>query len=268
MDQMMEGIKAALTSQTGVDLLKAALLFMAGLILARIAGTAVTRMLRNREPTHRMLARRAVVYGTISVFALTALRQAGFDLGILLGAAGILTVALGFASQTSVSNVISGLFLIGERAFAVGETITVEGVTGDVLSIDWLSVKLRTFDNLYVRLPNETMLKSKITNLTRFPIRRLDFQLNVGLHQDTNQVRQLLFGVAERNPLCLDEPKPLVLHLGFNDSGTSLQYSVWFLRENLIEVRNTVQAELQKEFAEAGIEIAVPRRAVSFSAES
>jgi hypothetical protein len=88
-----------------------------------------------------------------------ALHQAGLKLGVLPGAAGILTVAIGFASQTSASNLISGLFVIAERPFVVGDIIRVAETTGEVLSVDLLSVKIRTFDNLYVRIPNEGIIR-------------------------------------------------------------------------------------------------------------
>jgi hypothetical protein len=102
------------------------------------------------------------------------MRQLGFDFTVLLGAAGIVTVAIGFASQTSASNLISGLFLVWRRRSGIGDIVTVDGVTGEVLSVDLLSTKLRTFDNLQVRIPNETMVKARITTLNRFPLRRVD----------------------------------------------------------------------------------------------
>jgi len=105
-------------------------------------------------------------------------------MGLLLGAAGILTVAPGFASQTSASNLVSGLFMIAEHPFGVGDTIRLGSIAGEVPSIDLLSVNLRTPDNLYVRIPNETMIKSEITNLTRFPIRRLDLEIGVAYKEN------------------------------------------------------------------------------------
>src|SRR5690606_3033117 len=128
----------------------------------------------------------------------------GFSLSVLLGAAGVLSVALGFASQTSASNLISGLFLIGEQPFQLGDTIKVGNTTGEVLSIDLLSVKLRTFDNLYVRIPNESLIKSEMTNLTRFPIRRFDLLIGVAYKENISQVRQIMQNVADNNPLCMD----------------------------------------------------------------
>ena len=76
-----------------------------------------------------------------------------------------------FASQTSVSNIISGIFLISEQPFQVGDLIKVGETKGVVLSIDLLSIKLRTFDNQLVRIPNENLIKNELSNITRFPIR-------------------------------------------------------------------------------------------------
>ncbi|RXM22074.1 mechanosensitive ion channel, partial [Citrobacter sp. AAK_AS5] len=90
------------------------------------------------------------------------------------------------------SNLISGLFLVMERPFVVGDVITVDDVTGEVLTIDMLSTKLRTFDNLYVRMPNETIIKSRVTNLTHFPIRRIDLRLGVAYREDLARVRAVL----------------------------------------------------------------------------
>jgi small-conductance mechanosensitive channel len=144
------------------------------------------------------------------LFIASAMREMGFSLAVIMGAAGVLTVAIGFASQTTASNLISGLFLIGERSFEIGDIIKVGNTTGEVLSIDALSVKLRTFDNLFVRIPNETLIKSEVTTLSRFPIRRLDLQLGVAYKEDIEQVRKVLMAVADSNPLCLDEPSPAV----------------------------------------------------------
>lgn len=155
----------------------------------------------------------------------------------MLGAAGVLTVAIGFASQTAASNFVSGLFLVVENPFSVGDVIRVDDTTGEVLSIDWLSVELRTFDNLLVRIPNETLVKSKLTNLNRFPIRRADLRVGVAYKEDLARVQEVLLDLADRNPLSLEEPAPLVILLGFGDSSVDIQFSVWGARENFLGLR-------------------------------
>lgn len=182
----------------------------------------------------------------------------GFKLGVLLGAAGILTVAIGFASQTSASNLISGLFLLAERPFQIGDVIKVENITGEVLGVDLLSVKLRTFDNLYVRIPNETLVKSFVTNFSRFPIRRYDLQLGVAYGEDMDRVNRIIESVADRNPLCLEEPKPLIIFQGFGNSSVDIQISVWAQRQNFLDLRNSLPLEIKKAFDSEGVEIPYP----------
>ena len=77
---------------------------------------------------------------------------------------------------------------------------------------------------LYVRIPNETVIKSEVTTLTKFTIRPIDLQLGVAYKEDISKVRDLLFRIAESNPLSLEEPKPLFIFLGFGDSAVNLQF--------------------------------------------
>ncbi len=239
-------------------ILQATILIILGVLLARTARFAIERGLKGLHPQQRMLLRRAVSYTILVLFGVSALRELGFDFGVLLGAAGIVSLAVGFASQTSASNLISGLFLVLEGAIEVGDIIRVNGITGEVLSVDLLSTKLRTFDNLMVRVPNETLVKSDITNLNRFPIRRFDLQIGVAYKEDLGRAQQVLLEVADRNPLCLEEPKPLLIAQGFGDSSIDYQLSVWGKTENYLALRNSIQEEIKAAFDEAGIEIPFP----------
>jgi small-conductance mechanosensitive channel len=249
--------------------LRALLLVALGLLVVRLLGSAVHRLLAGEIDAHReLLLRRGLSYVVLGLFATAALHELGFDLTILLGAAGVLGVAIGFASQTSASNLVSGLFLIGEHPFGVDDTIRVGGTTGEVISLDLLSVKLRTFDNLFVRIPNETLIKSEITNLTRFPIRRLDIQLGVAYKENVERVREVLTEVADRNPLSLEEPPPLFIFTGYGDSALQIQFSVWAARPNFLDLRNSIQHEIKEAFDAAGIEIPFPHRSLYAGAET
>lgn len=263
MNELIEGLglQSYLTPERLLSVARAVLTLIVGVILARLLSNGVARAIRKRTSAQEsMLLRRLVFYTLLGLVVATTLHQLGFQLGVLLGAAGILTVAVGFASQTSASNLISGLFLIAERPFVVGDIVRVEDVTGEVLSIDLLSVKLRTFDNLFVRVPNETIIKTRVTTLTRFPIRRVDVKVGVAYREDVTRVSEVLRRVADENPLCLDEPVPLIIFLGFGDSSLDLQFSVWGVRENYLELLNSIKIGIKKAFDEEGIEIPFPHR--------
>ena len=263
MSDILGRIGEVMTSDVASSILRAVLILAGGLLLAALIGRRVGRFAQQHaDAQSAMLTRRAVRYVILGLTLVSVLHQFNFRLSALLGAAGILSVALAFASQTSASNLISGLFLLGERAFSVGDVIRIGDTTGEVLSIDLLSIKLRTFDNLFVRVPNENMIKTQVTNLTRFPIRRYDLQIGVAYKEDVSRVREILLDVAYRDPLCLAEPTPLIIFQGYGDSSLNLQLSVWAARENFLAMRNAISEEIKRRFDVEGIEIPFPHRSL------
>jgi len=230
--------------------------------MAKLLGRLASNLLQRASPQHQMVGRRAAYYSVLAVGVISALHELGFSIQTLLGAAGIVTVALGFAAQTSASNLISGLFLIGERPFVVGDVVRIGATTGEVLSIDWLSVKLRTFDNLYVRVPNESVVKSEVVNLTFFPIRRLEVKLGVPYSCDVKRVGEAMLDVAHEHPLCLEDPKPALFIDSLGASMVELQLFVWSARENLVEMKSSILQQIKLELARAGVEMPPAARTV------
>ena len=240
-------------------LTQAALLFIVGFIMARLISSAIVKLVKDKMTAHgQLFLKRSIFYGLLVLVSISALDNIGIDLSILLGAAGIFTVALGFASQTSASNLISGLFLMIERPFSITDVIKVNDVTGEVISIDLLSVKLRTFDNLFVRIPNESMIKSAVTTLTKYPIRRADLKIGIAYKEDIEKVRDILLAIAAKNLICLEEPAPVFILTGFGSSSVDIQFSVWSRRENFLSLKNSMYMEIKKTFDQQGIEIPFP----------
>lgn len=251
------------------DMVAGVILILLGWFLARTLAALFERSMQHRLNQHELLVRRRLIYhGILLLFFIAALQAMGLNLSVLLGAAGILSVAIGFASQTSASNLISGIFLIGERSFAIGDTIRVGQTEGEVQSIDLLSVKLRTADNLYVRLPNEQLIKTELINLTRFAIRRINLPVGIAYKEDLERVRRTLLHVAEENPLCMDEPAPLVIMQNFGDSAINLMFHVWVRRESFSDVRDQLQEAIKNAFDAAGIEIPFPQVSINASSDS
>ncbi len=232
-----------------------------GLPLLKLFSILVTRTVRKRfTAQNSMLASKLVFYGGISVLFIMILQELGFSLAALLGAAGIAGLALGFASQTSLSNLISGLFLISEKPFQIGDIIRVGDTAGAVLSIDLLSVKLRKFDNTFVRIPNETLVKTELTNITRFPIRRFDLNLSVAYREDIKRTIEVLHAVADSNTYVLDEPEPLIAFSGFGESGLEIFFGVWFVKTDFMVLRETLLPAIKERLDAEGIEIPFPHR--------
>jgi small-conductance mechanosensitive channel len=228
-------------------------------VLARWVRAGITK---KYSPQQGLISGKLVFYPGLLMVAVTILHQLNFSLTPLLGAAGIVGIALGFASQTSVSNIISGFFLIAEKPFEVGDMIQVGDTLGIVLSIDTLSVKLRTFDNRFVRIPNETIIKTQVTNVTRFPIRRLDLEVGVAYKEKIGRIREVLLDVVAKNPKALMEPAPLVMFDAYGDSALELKIRVWAIKTNILPLKNALLEEIKDRFDEEGIEIPFPHRSL------
>jgi small-conductance mechanosensitive channel len=247
--------------------LKVGLTIVIGLFLVRVLAVVAQRYIMRKSTAQRqMIARKTISYAGFVLVLLAVLAELGVKLTALLGAAGIVGIAVGFASQTSVSNIISGLFLISEKPFAVGDVIRVGTTTGIIQSIDLLSIKIRTFDNLFVRIPNEKILTSEVTNITRFPIRRMDIVFQVDYGQDLDRVRSILADIARANPWSLDEPEPVIVIQDFKESGIEILLGMWFAKSDFMDLKNTIMGEISARFLTAGIRFAHPNRVVSIVA--
>lgn len=242
-----------------VLLLKVALLLIISLPIIFLLRKWIRKIITNQYNAHYGMLAGKIVFNTGAILIIiTVMHQLGLGLGPLLGAAGIVGIALGVASQTSVSNIISGFFMIAEQSFVVGDVIKVGEKTGIVLSVDTLSVKLRTFDNKFVRIPNETMIKSEVTNITRFPIRRIDIIISVAYKEEIAKVKEVLLDIATQNPMALQEPEPLIIFKEFNSSSMDLQFSVWAVREDWLKLKNELYETIKMRFDQEGIEIPFP----------
>lgn len=237
-------------------------------VLFILRGWARRFFTKKYAPHYGMLAGKLVFYTGLIILTVTIMGELGISMAPLLGAAGIVGIALGFASQTSVSNIISGLFLIAEQPFKVDDIITINTTTGFVLSIDVLSVKLRTFDNKFVRIPNEMIIKTEVTNLTRFPIRRFNARISVAYKEDIGKVREILMEVAEKNDHVLSEPEPMIIFDMFGTSSIDLLFLVWAPVDEFVLLKNTIQEEVKAKFDEEGIEIPFPHVSLYAGSES
>lgn len=212
------------------------------------------------SPQSEQLIQRSVYYLGFLIILVTVLNEFGFKLSALLGAAGVLGVAIGFASQTSVSNIISGIFLISEKPFVVGDIVQVGNTTGTIRSIDLLSIKLQTPDNRFVRVPNETMIKTEVINITRFDTRRVNINLSVSYKEDLNKVISLLDQIVADEPLALKEPKHVTIIESFGDSGISILFGVWSNTQDFWDLKNALMLRIKDVFEQNKIEIPYPHR--------
>lgn len=227
-----------------------------GIVLRNILIHGMRKYVDTHTSPHKaILFRRAMSYSIVFIFVLIALSELGFHSGVLLAVAGVLSVAIGFASQASTSNFISGLFLLGEKSFKVGDVIAVNTTRGEVVSIDWLAIKIRTFDNLYVRVPNDDLIKGHVINFAKFQIRRIDLSFWVDLGTDCVQLEELLKTLTQPHTEFLRDPEPDLFRLGIGVLGLQVQWSIWTQTEGFFDARSKLIDLILPAMQNAGVVI-------------
>ena len=187
----------------------------------------------------------------------------GVKLGAIWGAAGIAGVAIGFAAQTSVSNLISGLFVITEGAIKIGDTIIVDGITGVVDSLNLISVTVHTLDNEMVRIPNSTIINTNLMNKSYHSKRRLTVNCPIAYGNDLQLALDTYIKAANDCPTVLKEPAPAAWINQFGESGIDITLAVWFEPKDFFQTKNDLHIAITKEKAAAGLETPFNRLDVS-----
>ncbi len=232
-------------------------------VFFRILGSMVKRLgAKALKPQVMHIVQKAIHYLGFVVVLMTIFNRLGINLSALMGAAGIAGIAIGFAAQTSVSNVISGLFVMSERAFQIGDLLEVNSIVGTVESIDLLSIRLKTPENQFVRIPNETIIKTNLINKTHFPVRRFTLKVGVAYGTDLRQLREILQDIAAKNEFALAEPAPVVIFDSFEDSSITVLFGAWAPVEQFLELKNSMMIDVAERFAREGIVIPFPQLAV------
>ncbi|MBQ1833982.1 MAG: mechanosensitive ion channel family protein [Treponema sp.] len=227
------------------------------LIKAAVKKTASKKL----EPHTVSIITRAISYVFYILVIMYVLNLFGINLTAIWGAAGIAGVALGFAAQTSVSNLISGVFVVAERAMKIGDYIEVSGVSGTVDTIGLLSVTVHTLDNQMIRIPNSTIINSNLVNYSRYEKRRFVFPLPISYDSDMETALIAAKEIADtciQNGHILADPEPRAYYDGFNEA-VNLRLAVWFERSKLIDTKNAVYTTAVKVFQKYGVVIPFTR---------
>ena len=211
----------------------------------------------------RMIIKKVINYTFYIIILMYILSLFGIKLSAIWGAAGIAGIAIGFASQTSVSNLISGLFVLGEKTMKIGDFISVGGQSGTVDSVGLLSVKIHTPDNQMIRIHNSTIINSNFTNNSFFDKRRITFSVSIDYNADMRSALEALKKVQPLCPTVLTEPAPSAWFDSFGDSGINITFAAWFQPPNLVQTKNDVFIAIKKVFDDANISIPFNRLDVS-----
>ncbi|MDT8358246.1 MAG: mechanosensitive ion channel family protein [Methanomicrobiaceae archaeon] len=232
-------------------------------VIAKIATANIRRALKDDIPKSDLeLILKIVYFGIIILGAIIALPS--LDLSGVLLAGGIAGVVIGFASQSVVSNFISGLFLVVERPVRIGDNIAVGDIEGSVEDIRILSTVVKTYSGNYVRIPNERLFTSNITNYWRHVARRFTYTVGIRYEDDADHAIRIIKDVIWEHPYALKSPAPTVFVDNLGDNSVNISVYIWAPSRVWWSVRIELLWKIKKALEAEGIQIPFPQRTVWF----
>ena len=252
-----------------LTVLKALLVIVVLLILARLLTQAATRSLQGNEdmsPSMRVLAVKAVQVAVYSFVVITGIRALGFDLTGLALLSGAVGVGIGFGLQKVVSNLVSGIIILLDRSIKPGDVISLGDTFGWIDSLGARYVSVVTRDGKEYLIPNEDLITSQVVNWSytnKFV--RLDIHFGTSYGDNPHKVRAVAVAAAKKVSRVLSSPNPPVCHItGFGDSSVDYILRFWITdpSDGLTNIKGNVFLSLWDAFEENGISIPFPQREV------
>lgn len=247
------------------NLITALLIFIASLYLARIFSGLLRRVLNKRKApagvTH--ILAQLTLWSIIVIGTITSL-QRFFNVTAFLTGLGIIGFTVGFALQDIMKNFASGIILLLQQPFHVGETIGVKGFDGTIMEIDLRSTEMRATDGRVIILPNADILANPIINYSRANQRRVDVSINLPLASKPDIVRRIVLDAIQNVPGHMNTPEPLIVFNSLTNSALELNANFWVdvTKNDPAHAKDTVLLKINSAFGAEGIEIPHPVQAV------
>ncbi len=255
----VEQVVSKIRSEAGA-IATAIVIFIVGVFIAYLVRGVMRRSLQYRLPVHVYKPLEALVfYSLLFLTGVSALYPFGVNLSGLLVAGGFAGIVVGLAAQSTLSNLVSGLMLLVEQPLRVGEPVSVAGVSGVVVGISVFSTKIRTWDGPVVRIPNNDVFNSIITNYVKMKARRIEFIIGVHYNTDIDYAVEVIKNFVSDHPLCLVNPGPEAFVDDYGDSSVNIKVRCWAPPQAWFATKVELQTRIKKVLEEAGIEIPYPQ---------
>lgn len=248
------------------NLILGGIIMLIGVAIARIAKTVFNKYYAPVLPEHTAKNFGKIIYfGIIIISFLVFTTSTGVDFSGLLVAGGILGIVIGFATQSVVSNLISGIFLLIEKPTKQGDSVELpdSNISGSFVDVGTFSCRIRKFDGTIMRIPNEKFFTSNIRVLTDSPVRRHEAKVGIAYKEDIDAAIQVLKKtISSRIPYVLHEPEPEFRIEELGDSSINILILVWFPKQDWGKVAPVLLKIAKNALDDAGIEIPFPQRVI------
>lgn len=256
-----ERLTAVTAAGLGLAVLIAAVTYLAARNLPGLLEVAVLQRLEV-DAGARYAANAISRYLIIVVGVLVVINMLGLEWSKLQWLVAALGVGLGFGLQEVVGNFVSGLIILFERPFRIGDTVTIGPVSGTVTRIQIRATTITDWDRKELIVPNKSFITDQLVNWTLSdPVLRVIVPVGIAYGSDTALVQRLLMEIAEANPRTLQDPAPQVWFVGFGDSSLSFEVRVFVMGlPDILPTTHELHQAIDVAFRQHGVEIAFPQR--------
>jgi small-conductance mechanosensitive channel len=256
------------------DPIGSGLTFLGVFLLIYLVGRAVVSPLVSRALNARGLDAHArkplnkiTNIGVVFVGVAVAFGAAGYGnfLGALATIAAAATLAVGFALQDVIKNLVAGIFIFTDKPFRIGDWIEWNDNAGVVEDISLRVTRVRTFDNELLTVPNSALTDDVIKNPVAKEQLRVKFLFGIGYDDDIDRATEIIVAEAEAHEGIMDDPAPSVRLVELGDSSVGLQSRIWIddpSRADFVRTRGEYVTAVKERFDEEGIDIPYPNRTI------
>lgn len=253
---------------TVLNLLVATVVLVLAVVVVKVLALYLRRSLKDKvRRDHLEIIIKVVSYGIFAIALISVLPTLGVKLSGLLVAGGVVGLAVGFASQRVIGNLLSGLLLIIERPIKIGDQVNIDGIAGFVEDVRIISTTIRTYDGLYVRVPNEKVFTSSITNYVAHVVRRFEYVVGIRYSDDADKAIEIIKKLMGEHPLTLVNPAAQAFVDNLGDNSVNIIVRVWAPATDWYPVKMELLWKIKTALEKEGIEIAFPQRVLWFADE-
>lgn len=234
----------------------AVVFFIAGFAVAKLAGKIVVKALekKNVDPSVYNFIKR-IVSASIKLFVVMTVASMFFDLSSFIAAIGGAGLAAGLGLQASVSQFASGIQILINHPFKTGDFVEVNGVSGSVADIRFMSTVITTSDNKRIIIPNSHITSNHIINYSAEDKRLINLNYSISYSDDIAKAKQVILDIAAKSDLILKDPEPKVFVNAHEASSIQLVAKVWCNVAEYWDVYFMMQEEVKLAFDANGISI-------------
>ena len=238
-------------------LVGALLIFMLGWWLSGIIANIFTRGMERTKVDEgvRTFLNSCIKIVIKIIVIITTLATLGMNVTTLVAALGTAGVTIALALKDSLSNFASGVLILFNRIFKVGDFIEINGQTGTVRRIELMFTTLATADNKRLVIPNSVITSNMTVNYTAKSVRRLDLSVGVAYGSDILVVKKAILSALKN---CSDvnwDKEPIVGISSFDDSAITFDIKVWVNTKTFNASRYAINENILAELRKAGVEI-------------